>query len=83
MRPYGMDFEFPKADLLNALTPQVAVDFYCEILGGEPELQNVNLTITTQLAWPYPFLHRTLHLSCLSQNQAKFLPTSQSTLLSS
>jgi len=30
----GADFKFPRGELLNALTPQVDVDFYAELLGG-------------------------------------------------
>ena len=50
----GMDFKFPDAELLNALTPQVSVDFYGELLGGTHEISNVNFTITTMLDYTLP-----------------------------
>ena len=48
----GTDFEFPGAELLNALTPDVAIDFYGELIGGK--LVNVNITLVAMIQYTLP-----------------------------
>jgi len=48
----GTDFEFPGAELLNALTPDVGIDFYGEFIGGE--LVNVNVTLVAMIQYTLP-----------------------------
>ena len=48
----GTDFNFTGAELLNALTPDVGIDFYGELIGGE--LRNVNITLVADIEYKLP-----------------------------
>ena len=48
----GTDFEFPGAELLNALTPDLGMDLYGELIGGE--LVNVSITLVAMIQYTLP-----------------------------